>query len=243
MYRSATFFKPTRLCITVICKHVDRLRGLHVRFRPATRLQLNFQLIAEHEQGNDDRGVLWKDGRLGVAHTHSPSRRRSRLRRSPLLRSKGTRKKLRREGRAPPLVRVLKGSVRYSSTFSDRTVVNRHCRLLVHMRVGDFLAEKAENMQRWVNSELGMDINMTITGTTATYLAGLISERKHVVYNKDFTSLIRFLNENGAETSMQAIVTEVKARPDMHDKFWRYMQLFVDVISESEGGDAVKKEE
>lgn len=110
------------------------------------------------------------------------------------------------------------------------------------MRVGDFLAEKAANMQRWVNSELGMEIKMTITGTTATYLAGLISERKQVVYNKDFTSLIRFLNESGAETSMQAIVTEVKARPDMHDKFWRYMQLFVDVISESEGGDAVKKE-
>ena len=109
------------------------------------------------------------------------------------------------------------------------------------MRVGDFLAEKAANMQRWVNSELGMKIEMPITATSATYLANLLCEKRKMVFDKDFTTLIRFLNENGVDTSMQAIVTEVKGRPDMHTKFWRYMQLFIDVISDSNLSDAKKE--
>lgn len=105
--------------------------------------------------------------------------------------------------------------------------------------VGEFLREKMSNMGRWVNKELGNEINMDLeqyvagrTETELAVIASLLSTNSTIIIHKDWSGLSR-LGEIPAD--LQTCFHCIRQREDMHDKFWRYLHLFRDVISNPTG--------
>jgi len=102
---------------------------------------------------------------------------------------------------------------------------------------GEFLKEKMTNMARWVTQEVGkenlsVDIITGIAGRSAleaTVLSGALEANKYRVIHRDWNGLVQLLAEHGAPSELQEVVVAVRGKPDMHDKFWRYMELFVQV--------------
>ncbi len=104
--------------------------------------------------------------------------------------------------------------------------------------VGEFLREKLTNMASWVNSELGTqsseDLKQYVAErkeTEIAFIAGLLSTNSNLIAHKDWSGLAR-LGDIPAE--MQEIFHAIRKRDDMHDKFWRYLHLFAEVISNTE---------
>ena len=104
--------------------------------------------------------------------------------------------------------------------------------------VGSFLREKLTNMANWVDNELGtpstVNLKQYVAGRTETeiaFIAGLLSTNSNLIAHKDWSGLAR-LGDIPAE--MKEIFHAIRKRDDMHDKFWRYLHLFAEVISNSE---------
>lgn len=103
---------------------------------------------------------------------------------------------------------------------------------------GEFLVEKLRNMAKWVVEEVGkenlpVDIIAGINGLQAlevTAVCGLIEANADQVTHRNWSGLVQLMEANNVPPEMQEVVTAVQQRPGMHDKFWRYMQLFVDVV-------------
>lgn len=102
---------------------------------------------------------------------------------------------------------------------------------------GAFLKEKLNNMANWVTGEVGKE-NLSvdiIAGIAARselevcVFAGVIQANSSTVAQRDWSGVVRVLAEQVPH--MQEVVTEIKHREAMHAKFWRYMDLFVEVAS------------
>ena len=109
--------------------------------------------------------------------------------------------------------------------------------------VGAFLKQKLANLAGWVTAEVGkenlpLDIVQAAQARTeleVTVLATMIAERPHVALHSDWGGLVRLLEHPDMPPEVPAIVQAVRAREDMHEKFWRYVCLFRDtIISNSE---------
>jgi hypothetical protein len=117
------------------------------------------------------------------------------------------------------------------------------------MELGAFLKEKLGNMARWVTGEVGkqnlpVDIEQLIHDRSVvevTFLAQVLDANSPKVAHRDWSGLVRMMQEEDLPVEFVAVVQAVRARGEMHDKFWRYLELFRDVIqnsnSESDGRD------
>lgn len=103
--------------------------------------------------------------------------------------------------------------------------------------VGQFLREKLTNMGMWVTSELGdqssVDIKQYIaerSDTEIAYVVGILRSNSNMITHRDWSGLSRT-----ADLPKELLDTfqAIRKREDMHDKFWRYLDLFVQVISNS----------
>ena len=102
---------------------------------------------------------------------------------------------------------------------------------------GEFLKEKMQNMARWVVEEVGkenlsVDIIAGINGSSAlecTMLSGALEANCNVATHKNWSGLVQLMAHNHVRPELQEVVVAVQQRPAMHDKFWRYIDLFIDV--------------
>ena len=100
--------------------------------------------------------------------------------------------------------------------------------------VGDFLREKMGNMSRWVKEELGntgMDVEHITaewTDTEIAYIVGVLESNSTKIAHRDWSGLAKVSN---LPDELLELFQMIRKREDMHDKFWRYMELFVEVIS------------
>jgi len=100
---------------------------------------------------------------------------------------------------------------------------------------GDFLKEKMTNLARWVTEEVGqenlpVDIIAGIDGRSAveiTALSGALDANNVHVTTRNWSGLVQLMNDHGVANELQQVVVAVQQRPPMHEKFWRYMDLFV----------------
>jgi hypothetical protein len=106
---------------------------------------------------------------------------------------------------------------------------------------GSFLKEKFLNMARWVIKEIGkenlsVDLLADIEGRTELELvvaASLIQSNKILVSHRDWTGLVHHLEkESQIQGWMQEVVVAIRQKEAMHDKFWRYMELFITVVEQ-----------
>ena len=101
------------------------------------------------------------------------------------------------------------------------------------MNKGEFLLEKVLNMSRWLdaNLDLGLvDQAHDIQTFQATVLASSIGSKVQIAAKRDWEELIIVI-ANEAPVLLQAAML-VQDKPEMHDKFWRYIDLFVEITKQ-----------
>lgn len=105
---------------------------------------------------------------------------------------------------------------------------------------GAFLQEKMGNMARWVDQEVGkenlsVDIITDINGRSAlevTVLAGALEANRDLVTHRNWSGLVQLMAANNASSGLQEVLVAVQRTPAMHDKFWRYFELFATVSAQ-----------
>ena len=98
--------------------------------------------------------------------------------------------------------------------------------------VGSFLREKLTNMTTWIESELGtqsVDLKQYVaerTDTEIAYIVGILSTNSTQIAKRDWDGLTVDI-----PTELTSVFQRIRKREDMHDKFWRYLELFVESVS------------
>ncbi len=90
------------------------------------------------------------------------------------------------------------------------------------------------NMARWVTEEVGeenlpVDIIAGIAGRSVveiTALSGALDANSTQVTTRNWSGLVQLIPDR----DLQQVVAAVQQRPAMHEKFWRYMNLFIEVV-------------
>lgn len=96
--------------------------------------------------------------------------------------------------------------------------------------VGAFLKEKASNMVEWLIEEKVLTKRITVTELTTTTMATKLEVNRQIVYNRDWSGIARLAGSAGL-TDLTQMIEAVRSRQDLHDKFWRYLELFVDTLT------------
>ena len=113
--------------------------------------------------------------------------------------------------------------------------------------VGAFLKVKLRNLAVWVNESLGKEnINMDLeqfvnrrSEVEITFFADILSSNSAKVVHRDWAGLVGILSTDetipsDVSATFIDLLQLVRSRPELHDKFWRYMELFRDVVNNSD---------
>ena len=113
--------------------------------------------------------------------------------------------------------------------------------------VGAFLKVKLRNLAVWVIDSLGKEnINMDLeqfvnrrSEVEITFFADILSSNSAKVVHRDWAGLVGILSTDATIPSDVSatfidLLQLVRSRPELHDKFWRYMELFRDVVNNSD---------
>jgi hypothetical protein len=104
--------------------------------------------------------------------------------------------------------------------------------------LGEFLHQKVCNMARWIESETrceGLCAQATsMNNLGAVLLANGINQEREIVHAKDWDALQTHLQNASTLPIVPLLIRackEVQERPQMHTKFWRYLDMFCEVVS------------
>lgn len=106
---------------------------------------------------------------------------------------------------------------------------------------GAFLKEKMQNMARWVEQEVGKE-NLSVdviagiaerTELEACTFAEMLRSNKTPIAQRNWSDLGAVLADRpDCPDAVYEVISRVHAKDVMHEKFWRYMDLFVEVASQ-----------
>lgn len=100
------------------------------------------------------------------------------------------------------------------------------------MSVSELLREKCGNMQRWLRGEgcsIPLDVD-SLANVQLTMMAVHLHEHDAAIRERSFDELA----QDDLPPALSQVLTFVMQRPDLHDKFWRYLALFSDAVSGDE---------
>jgi len=113
--------------------------------------------------------------------------------------------------------------------------------------VGAFLKVKLSNLAVWIIESLGKEnINMDLeqfvnrrSEVEITFFADILSSNSAKVVHRDWAGLVGILSTDetipsDVSATFIDLLQLVRSRPELHDKFWRYMELFRDVVNNSD---------
>ena len=108
--------------------------------------------------------------------------------------------------------------------------------LIQQQVLGTFLQEKLKNFVTWVLSEIpkaelptGYSLNKLASAKQCCDFAEVVVGMREPVTARDFDALSRHPQ---ATESMAKVIKAMHNRPGLHDKFWRYMDMCVEVIDQ-----------
>ena len=108
--------------------------------------------------------------------------------------------------------------------------------IVKEQKLGIFLQEKLRNFVRWVLSEIpkeelpvGYSLNKLATQKQCVEFASVVIDMRAPVTAQDFDALS---NHPQATETMVAVIKAVCLRPELHEKFWRYMDMCVEVLDQ-----------
>ena len=100
--------------------------------------------------------------------------------------------------------------------------------------VGEFLRTKLSNMGEWISSELGGELSLDIkqyiserTDTQIVCVANILSTHSSMIAHRDWQKL-GSMSDIPAE--LMDVFQLIRKREGMHDKFWRYLHMFAEVM-------------
>ena len=86
-------------------------------------------------------------------------------------------------------------------------------------------------MKAWLTEELGSPPSeIPLTELSITAIAAVLMQHRQLVFNRDFAGLSRHAHSAGYGELTQ-MLEAVRTRRELHDKFWRYLELFVETMS------------
>ena len=99
---------------------------------------------------------------------------------------------------------------------------------------GEFLQEKMQNMRVWLLEEFKRENRACaqlplVTEMEACYLADSLLPHERAIGNRNFVSLSQ---DKQLDASFREVLAQIQATPAMHDKFWRYVDLFLCVAKQ-----------
>lgn len=107
---------------------------------------------------------------------------------------------------------------------------------LKEISVGEFLNSKVINLLTWLQTENIIsslelhEAKAACTPLRCVVLAQQLQQHKACIIHRDW---LAFVQTDEVPEVMKVAVAKIRQNPDLHDKFWRYMQLFVDVAEEA----------
>lgn len=94
---------------------------------------------------------------------------------------------------------------------------------------------KASNMIAWLREAgvVGEEVP-AFTELQATYMAELLTEKEAAVANKAFDELLAAeeLTQSELGGIFCSILQRVRDQDKLHEKFWRYLALFIEVVKQ-----------
>jgi hypothetical protein len=105
------------------------------------------------------------------------------------------------------------------------------------MNTGEFIKQKMHNMAVWIQNELKSPVDyVSIIDARSelelTTLCAMLHTKKDIETKQNWSALIALAKEEPALEHFVQLIDEVRRREDMHEKFWKYVKLFIDVMSE-----------
>ncbi len=98
--------------------------------------------------------------------------------------------------------------------------------------VASYLREKMTNMANWLHEE-GLQLTALptkdMTDIELVTLAHLLTDYDDAIKARDFDGFGRYL-----EAEIKETLAFVRSKVYLHDKFWRYLELFSEVASTHE---------
>ena len=102
------------------------------------------------------------------------------------------------------------------------------------MNVGQFIKSKMHNMAVWIDTELHEDYSSLVDARSElelTTMCAMLHTKKEVFEkNDDWSALAALIANEPALTPFVSIIEKVHERPWMHEKFWKYVRLFIEVM-------------
>lgn len=98
--------------------------------------------------------------------------------------------------------------------------------------VGEFLREKLTNMVTWLKGAgLPVDINVGDVSNVAivAFAQQLRAQHEMTLKTEDFEPLLS--DKENLPAPLLMTVSFVARNPELHHKFWRYMELFSDTVA------------
>ena len=93
--------------------------------------------------------------------------------------------------------------------------------------------EKAFNMRRWMREQLDeprlLSVMDNMMKSDFVTVGDLCFQNKAHIVRRDFNSLLREVTDS----PLFEVGQNIRAREDMHDKFWRYLELFATVSEQA----------
>jgi len=98
--------------------------------------------------------------------------------------------------------------------------------------VGSFLVSKLNNMARWVQAEVSAEelgseviaeLNRCRTGMEATLFAEALLPHSEAIDHHNWDALVDIPD---LPKGLIGLIDCIRKREDLHDKFWRYLELF-----------------
>ena len=103
--------------------------------------------------------------------------------------------------------------------------------------IGCFLHEKLCNMARWITEDADCAISTDIVALSqrcthlhATMFAEMLLKEKVCIVHRDWNKLHRLVNAADMPFDFGEVVHVVQKNEAMHDKFWRYLELFITIV-------------
>ena len=93
------------------------------------------------------------------------------------------------------------------------------------------MREKVQNMARWLQTEGLPELQLPTLNELAltTFAHTLHNAYAESIKKRDFTGLLA--DKENLPGEVETIVHFVESRASLHDKFWRYLELFSEVAS------------
>ena len=96
--------------------------------------------------------------------------------------------------------------------------------------VAEFLREKVSNMARWLEDN---GLKTTLPQFQDVHIVALAQALRdkyaQAIDTCDFTPIME--DKENVPSEVLKVIEHVRARPDLQDKFWRYLKLFSETVS------------